>query len=61
MTIFVSILTTFEAIVIIEAAGAVVKISLCLQITNFNQVKLVQISDTNCMSNCIAYFNVRVY
>ena len=33
-----------------EAAGAVVKISSSLQTPNFNQVKLVQIRDTHCIS-----------
>ena len=32
-----------------EAAGAVAKVSLRLEIMNFNQVKLVQIQDTHCI------------
>ena len=48
MTIFESILTTFDASVIFEAAGAVLKISSRLCTTNFNQVKFVQIPDTYC-------------
>ena len=48
MTIFESILTAFEASVIFEAAGAVVKISSSLRTTTFNQVKFVQIRDTYC-------------
>ena len=48
MIILKSILTTFEASIIFEAAGAVVEISLSLQITNFNQVKLAQIFDMHC-------------
>ena len=48
MTIFESIFTTFEESVIFEAAGEVVKISASLRITNFNQLKFVQIRDTHC-------------
>ena len=42
MIIFESILTIFEA------AGAVLKISSRLRITNFNQVKLAQFRETYC-------------
>ena len=49
MIIFESILTTFEASAIFDAAGAVVEISSSLQITNCDQVKLVQILDTRCI------------
>ena len=38
-----------------EAAGAVLKISLSLQITNFNQVKLAQICETHCITVDAAY------
>ena len=48
MIIFESIMTTFEASTIFEAAGTVVEISLSLQITSCNQVKLAQILDTHC-------------
>ena len=39
-----------------EAAGAVAKISLSLQITNFNQDKLVQIRDSNNVKGIVTEF-----
>ena len=48
MIIFELILTTFEASIIFEAAGAVVEISSSLQNLNRNQVKLAQIRETHC-------------
>ena len=49
MTIFESILIASKAMPsFFEAAGTVVKIISSLWITNFNQVKLVQILDTTC-------------
>ena len=52
MILFESILTTPEASTIFfEAAEAVLEISSCIQITNFNHVKLAQILDTHCVYN----------
>ena len=49
MIIFESILTTFEeSNIFFEAAGAVMEIGKSLNITIFNQVKIVQSRDTHC-------------
>ena len=50
---FELILTTFEASIIFEAAGAVVEISLSPHNSNRNQVKLAQIRETHCSSTTI--------
>ena len=50
MIIFESILTTFEASVIFEAAGAVAKIYLSLKPDHQRQIYLAQISETLCMT-----------
>ena len=57
MIIFESILSTFEASVIFEAAGAVLKISWSLQVTDCNQVKLAQIRETHCTTDDHAHNN----
>ena len=56
MIILESILTTFEVSTIFEAAEAVVEISLSLQITNCNQVKLARILDMHCTKVFCAAF-----
>ena len=48
MIIFASISTTLKQALFFEAAGAVVEISLSLQISNYNQVKPAQIHETHC-------------
>ena len=49
MLIFKSLLTTFEAGVIFEAAGAVEKIGSSHKLAHQNQVNLEQIRDTLCI------------
>ena len=53
MTIFESLLTTFEASTIFEAAGAVVEISSSLQSLSHNEVKLAQIRETHCTNRIV--------
>jgi len=50
MIIFELIWTTFKAIVIFKAAGAVVEINSSLLIMNFYQVKLAQICESHSLT-----------